>query len=185
MRWRSVLLTACSGALAVTLTGCGGNDGDTETVAAGPRIERATAEQLASLSDQLAEHLEGGDSCSASKTAARLRDALTAAINDGKVPEVYLEDLSGLANEIEVQIPKCAEPTIPPPRTTEDEDDRKRKDKDKDDEDDGEETTETIPDGTTTTETETETGTGTTTETVPTDTTTTTTTTPTTTEELP
>jgi hypothetical protein len=40
---------------------------------------------------------------------------VTEAINDGKVPDVYLEDLSGLVNEIEAQIPECVEPEPPPP----------------------------------------------------------------------
>jgi hypothetical protein len=67
------------------------------------------------MSDEVAEHLDGGDACAASESAARLRESVTAAINDGKVPEVYLEDLSGLVNEIEAQIPECAEPPPPPP----------------------------------------------------------------------
>jgi hypothetical protein len=49
---------------------------------------------------------------------------VTQAINAGEVPEVYLEDLSGLVNEIEAQIPECAEPIPPPPPPpTEEEDD--------------------------------------------------------------
>ena len=46
---------------------------------------------------------------------------MTAAISEGKVPEVYLEDLSGLANELEAQIPPCAEP--PPPADDDGDDD--------------------------------------------------------------
>ena len=57
---------------------------------------------------------------------------MTEAINAGKVPEVYLEDLSGLVNEIEAQIPECVEPAPPPPE----DDDRRKKDKDKQEEDD-------------------------------------------------
>jgi hypothetical protein len=121
IRWRSVWLTACSGALAVALVGCGGNGDGTETVAAaGPPIERAVAEELAGLSDEVARHMESGDSCAASEAAAKLREEVTAAINDGKIPAVYLEDLSGLANEIELQTPDCAEPPPPPPPTTTD-----------------------------------------------------------------
>ncbi|HEX7256298.1 MAG TPA: hypothetical protein VF236_10260 [Gaiellaceae bacterium] len=37
------------------------------------------------------------------------------------MPEVYLEELSGLANEIEAQIPQCAE-QAPPPDEDADED---------------------------------------------------------------
>lgn len=97
---------------------------------AGPRIERAIAAELADLSDEVARRLESGDPCGAAESAARLREGVTGAINESKVPEVYLEDLSGLANEIELQIPDCAESPSP----SEDEEGRK-KDKDKKDKD--------------------------------------------------
>jgi hypothetical protein len=114
------LLTACSVVLAVALAGCGG-DGE-EPEVSGPRIERPIATELAGLSDEVARQLESGDPCGARDSAARLREGVTAAINDGKVPEVYLEDLSGLANEIEAQIPECAPPEPPPPPTDEGDD---------------------------------------------------------------
>jgi hypothetical protein len=90
------------------------------------------AEDLAATSEEVAQHLESGDACAASETASRLRDGVTEAINAGKVPEIYLEDLSGLVNEIEAQVPPCVEPAPPP---VEEDDDRK-KDKDKHEEDD-------------------------------------------------
>lgn len=113
MRSRSVWLTACSAALAVAVGGCGGNDSERQV--AGPKIEGAVANELASLSDEVAQQLEDGDSCAARKTAARLRDGVTEAINGGKVPDVYLEDLSGVVNEIEAQIPECTASPAPPP----------------------------------------------------------------------
>jgi hypothetical protein len=79
------------------------------------------------MSEEVAQHLDVGDSCAAAESAARLREGVTAAINDRKVPDVYLEDLSGLVNEIEAQIPECVEPPPPPPppppASTEEEDD--------------------------------------------------------------
>lgn len=87
---------------------------------------------LAVTSEEVARHLDGGDSCAAAESAARLREDVTEAINDGKVPDVYLEDLSGLVNEIEAQIPECVEPAPPP----EEGDDRKKDKKDKQEEDD-------------------------------------------------
>jgi hypothetical protein len=130
--------------LAVALAGCGGSTTETNVEAPGPKIEGALAAELADLSDELAGSLESGDSCAAAQTAARLRESVTQAINDGKVPEVYLEDLSGLSNELQEQVPDCVEP--PPAPSDEDDDgdegEKKKKDKGKDkdkDGDDGEE----------------------------------------------
>jgi hypothetical protein len=54
---------------------------------------------------------------------ARLRDELSAAINGGVIPEIYLEDLSGVVNEIQALIPPCEsrEPQVPPPPRPSDE----------------------------------------------------------------
>lgn len=174
------MLTASSAVLVLALVGCGGSEGETETRVSGPTIERATAERLADLSDELSRSLDDGDPCAATEAAARLREDVTAAINDGKVPPVYLEELSGLANELVEQVPDCVEPT-----TTEDDDDgggdegedderRKKKQKDKKQDDDGSEPADT---GTVPTETETPTTVETTTETTETTTESTTTTT--------
>jgi hypothetical protein len=48
---------------------------------------------------------------------------VTEAINAGRVPEVYLEDLSGLVNEIEAQVPECIQQVEPPPEDEEEEED--------------------------------------------------------------
>lgn len=106
MRSPSGWLTACSAALAIAIAGCGGSDN--EAGVTGPKIEGAVANELAALSDEVADDLDGGDACAAQEAAARLRARVTQAINDGQVPQVYLEDLSGVVNEIEVQIPSCA-----------------------------------------------------------------------------
>jgi hypothetical protein len=123
------------------------------------------------LSDEVADRLESGDSCGASESAALLRERLTAAINEDKVPEAYLEELSGAANELELAVPKCIDKVPPPaPDTGEDDEDDndhakkhkgKKKEKDKGNGDDT--TTESlptdttpIPEGTTTEETTTE-----------------------------
>ena len=108
-----------------------------ESEVEGPRIERAIASELADLSDEVADRLESGDSCGAAESAALLRERLTAAINEGKVPEAYLEELSGAANELELGVPKCIDKTPPPPPDTDeddegDDDGKKRKRKKKD-----------------------------------------------------
>lgn len=119
----------CS-ALALAACGGDGNRADQRTDP-GPVIESGTAEQLAVRSDEIARLLESGDDCSAMAEGARLRDELNGAIGRGVIPEVYLEDLSGVVNEIQAQIPPCVrEPQVPPPPR-----DRKKKDGDEDERD--------------------------------------------------
>ena len=71
----------------------------------------------------MADRLDSGDSCGAAESAAQLRERLTAAINDGKVPEAYLEELSGAANELELEVPSCIDQVPPPPPDTDEDDD--------------------------------------------------------------
>jgi hypothetical protein len=123
------LLTASS---ALALASCGGEEQQAERrTVTGPTIERAVAERLANRSDKLATLLDTGDACGAKQEAAALRADLTASIDT--IPDVYLEDLSGLVNEIEAQIPVCREPQ--PPRRDDDrdeDDDKKGKEKGED-----------------------------------------------------
>jgi hypothetical protein len=115
MRWRSALLTASS---VFVLAACGGDEEGAQTVS-GPPIDGATADALAERSDNVASLLDRGDACGARREAGRLRGDLNQAIADGTIPEVYLEDLSGLVNEIQAGIPLCEPPPLPPPTTTE------------------------------------------------------------------
>ena len=128
----------------------------------GPRIESAVANDLAAVSEEIADRLESGDRCGAAEAAARLRDGVTAAINEGKVPEVYLEDLSGLANELSFAVQPCA--ATPPPPPDEDDDNgrgkkkgkEKKRNKNDKDADTVPTVTETRPEETTTEETTTQ-----------------------------
>jgi hypothetical protein len=115
LRWRSALLTVCS---VLALAACGGGDGEqAEQQVSGPPIERGVAEDLAKKSEEVANLLDRGDACGARKEAAKLRENVTKAINDGAIPELYLEDLSGVVNEIQAGIPACEPPPLPPPPT--------------------------------------------------------------------
>jgi hypothetical protein len=127
------LLTACS---ALALAACGGDGSRVEERAnPGPVIEHGAAEQLAVRSDEVARLLEAGDNCGAMAEGARLRDELNAAIARGVIPEIYLEDLSGVVNEIQAQIPTCdREPQVPPPPKDRGKDKDKDKGKDETDE---------------------------------------------------
>jgi hypothetical protein len=131
--WRSVSLTALS---ALALAACGGEDQQAEQrTVAGPTIPAAVAEKLASRSAKVATLLDAGDACEAKQEAAALRADLTASIET--IPEIYLEDLSGLVNEIDAQIPACPVVQPPPVETNgEDEDEDKDEGKGKDEEKD-------------------------------------------------
>jgi hypothetical protein len=109
MPWRSVSLTALS---ALALASCGGEDRQAERrTVTGPTIPAAVAERLASRSAKVATLLDAGDACGAKQEASALRADLTASIET--IPDLYLEDLSGLVNEIDAQIPAC--PVLQPP----------------------------------------------------------------------
>jgi hypothetical protein len=96
----------------VALASCGGSD---EPEAAPPpppppTIAANVAAPLADRSDKVATLLSAGDACGARNEAEALRGDLTKAINDGAIPELYLEDLSALVNEIQAQLPPCRQP---------------------------------------------------------------------------
>jgi uncharacterized lipoprotein YmbA len=107
MRSRNAWLTACS---VVLLAGCGGGSDNTftttqqRTTTSVPAIQSQVAEQLAGRSDEIARQLDAGDTCGAAHTADRLRTELTAAINAGAIPTLYLEDLSSSVNELQAQL---------------------------------------------------------------------------------
>ena len=132
------MLTACS---ALALAACGGGENEVERrTDTRPTIESGVAERLATRSDKVASLLSSGDACGAKQEAGRLRAELTTAIDDRAIPELYLEDLSGVVNELVAQIPPCevAQPQ-PPPDTDREKNERKQKKQDKkkhDDDDD-------------------------------------------------
>ena len=109
------MLTACS---VLALAACGGGGDNVDE----PKIDRPLAAALAARSDEVATLLERGDRCRAKNEADALRRELTAAINSRRIPDVYLEDFSGLVNEIAAQI-VCRVPQLPPPPTDDEADD--------------------------------------------------------------
>lgn len=122
------MLTACS---ALALAACGGEQKETEQrTETWPTIERSLATSLAARSDAVADLLDRGDNCGAAAEAARLRDEVTASI--GSIPEVYVEDFSGLVNEIQAQIPPCESPPEDDRKEDGDGDGRKKDKKGKD-----------------------------------------------------
>jgi hypothetical protein len=121
IRSRSVWSTASSLAAALLLASCGGGgDGETATAedAAAPAIPSAIALDLADRSEAVAQLLDSGDHCGAAEEAAKLRQAVTDAINAQQIPQAYLEDLQGVTNELEQAVPVCTKPPPPPPPPT-------------------------------------------------------------------
>jgi hypothetical protein len=123
MRSRSVWLTASSLAAALLLASCGGDGSDTETLddTAAPTIASEVALKLADRSEEVAQKLDEGDSCGAGDKAAELRKEVTDAINADEIPPEYLEEISAVANELQFDVPRCAQPPPPPPPPTTDE----------------------------------------------------------------
>ena len=128
------MLTACS---ALALAGCGEEQNVDRRTQTGPTIDAGVAEPLAKRSDKVAALLDSGDTCAALAEAARLRADLTEAINADSIPELYLEDLSGVVNELEAQIPPCQQPEPPPTESGKPDKKDKDKGKGKGDEDEG------------------------------------------------
>jgi hypothetical protein len=67
------------------------------------------AESLAARSDAVAERLEAGDACAARAEAETLQGEAIAAVNDGRVPGRYQEELVGSVNAL-VESIECVPP---------------------------------------------------------------------------
>ncbi len=89
---------------AVVLAGCGGHSSHRT---AQPKLQRALAQQLATLSERVAEKLDAGDSCSALVAANALQSQTIAAVNGHKVPDALKEPLMSAATELASRI-QCA-----------------------------------------------------------------------------
>jgi len=112
----------------LAVAGCGGGGGDTAPPP-GPAIERATAERLASTSDAIADALDEGDVCGAAGLADELNGQVIDAINAGRIPPAFQEDLQARANEL-VNSVNCPPPTTEEPAEG-DEDSKEKKKEEK------------------------------------------------------
>ncbi len=115
------------------VAGCGG-DGREQSV---PTLPAAVASELATRSDAVAAKLEADDPCGALADAESLQQEAIAAIEAGRVPRRYQEELTAAVGSLATSI-TC---TIPPPPVpdpdAEDEDDHEADDDEAEDEDDG------------------------------------------------
>ncbi len=89
------------------LAGCGSSGG--RPAPAQPKLPRALAAELAQRSDAVAAELDRGNPCAALDQASRLQHDTTRAINEGRVPGPFLENLSSTVNDLVDRI-KCVPP---------------------------------------------------------------------------
>jgi hypothetical protein len=97
---------------AALMTGCGGHAAH-RVLPPKPKLPRALAAQLASLSDTVAQQLDAGDMCGAQKTAQQLQAQAQAASASGQIPTSLWQPLTSATTKLQSQI-VCVKP--PPPK---------------------------------------------------------------------
>jgi outer membrane murein-binding lipoprotein Lpp len=97
-------------AAALTLAGCG--SGSEERAARLPKLSPPVAAALAALSDEVAQTLATGDSCRALRVARQLQQETVAAINAGRVPAPFQEQLGSTVGDLVSRI-RCV-PAVSP-----------------------------------------------------------------------
>jgi hypothetical protein len=85
-------------AVAFCLAGCGG--GSEHRVAPQPKLPAPVASALASRSDEVAQALAGGDECRALSLAQQLQQETISAINAGRVPGAFQEQLGSTVGDL-------------------------------------------------------------------------------------
>jgi hypothetical protein len=85
-------------AAALCLAGCG--SGSERRVAPQPKLPAPVASALASHSDEVAQALAGGDHCRALTLAQQLQDETIAAVNAGRVPGAFQEQLGSTVADL-------------------------------------------------------------------------------------
>jgi hypothetical protein len=111
------------------VAGCGG-DGREQSV---PTLPAAVASELATRSDAIAAKLEANDPCGALADAESLQQETIAAIDAGRVPQRYQEELTAAVGSLATSI-SCTIPPLPD-AAAEDEDEHEAEDEDDDDDD--------------------------------------------------
>jgi hypothetical protein len=98
-------------AVALCLAGCGSE----HRVAPQPKLPAPVASALASRSDEVAKALAGGDQCRALSLAQQLQQETIAAINAGRVPGAFQEQLGSTVGDLLSRI-QCV-PAVKPPES--------------------------------------------------------------------
>jgi len=100
-------------AAALCLAGCG--SGSEHRVAPQPKLPEPIASALASRSDEIAHALAGGDQCRALSLAQHLQQETISAINAGRVPGAFQEQLGSTVGDLLSRI-QCV-PAVKPPES--------------------------------------------------------------------
>jgi len=100
-RIRTLRRSSLVAALALLLAGCVGTEREQ---APQPELPAALAAQLATRSEQVAASLDGNDPCRARAEAEALQQQTIAAVNDGRVPARYQEELTSSVNALVASI---------------------------------------------------------------------------------
>ena len=98
-------------AAALCLAGCG--SGSEHRVAPQPKLPEPVASALASRSDEIAHALAGGDQCPALSLAQQLQQETISAINAGRVPGAFQEQLGSTVGDLLSRI-QCVPAAKPP-----------------------------------------------------------------------
>ena len=98
-------------AAALCLAGCGG--GSEHRAAPQPRLPASVASALASRSDEVAQALAGGNQCRALSLAQQLQRETISAINAGRVPGAFQEQLGSTVGDLLSRI-QCVPAAKPP-----------------------------------------------------------------------
>ena len=85
-------------AAALCLAGCG--SGSQHRAAPQPKLPQSVAATLASRSDEVARALTAGDFCRALSLAQQLQQATIAAINAGRIPGAFQEQLGSTVGDL-------------------------------------------------------------------------------------
>jgi hypothetical protein len=129
-RWKPAAGAIALGLVGLTLGACGSGEGETTTQPQPPPISAASANELASLSDEIAADLDAGETCSAAIAADELKNA----VEEARMSTALRSGIEDVTDELVNEV-NCPPPPPPPPEPEEEkkkEDEKKEGDENKD-----------------------------------------------------
>lgn len=107
--------------LAAAAAGCGGGG----ERSAPPRLPAQVASDLAARSDAVAQRLDSGDGCGARAEAEALQVDAIAAVNEGRIPARYQEELAASVATLVASVECVPAPTAKQGKRKHDDEDEK------------------------------------------------------------